>query len=196
MILFFDTETTGFVHHDLPLGHPDQPHLVQLAALLCQDDGTVRGEINLIVEPFGYEIPEAASRVHGITTEIAQQCGVPLIAAAFAFFRLRAKAHTIVAHNIKFDGLVMDIEQERMPVRIYPDWPTRFVCTMESSAPIINIPPTPKMLAKGMTKPKNPTMMEAYNHFFGHNFEGAHDAMADVIACKSVFFKLQELGVV
>lgn len=39
MILFFDTETTGFPHKSKPVDHPDQPHVVQLAAELTEDDG-------------------------------------------------------------------------------------------------------------------------------------------------------------
>jgi hypothetical protein len=38
MILFFDTETSGLWRRDLPEDHQDQPHLVSLAAQLCDDE--------------------------------------------------------------------------------------------------------------------------------------------------------------
>lgn len=42
MILFFDTETTGLPDRYTPLNSDRQPHCVQLAALLMEDDGTER----------------------------------------------------------------------------------------------------------------------------------------------------------
>ena len=46
------------------------------------------------------------------------------------------------------------------------------------------------MLAKGMTGYKRPSLTETYRHFFGRDFDGAHDAMADVRACRDVYFAL------
>lgn len=51
MILFFDTETTGFFQDKLPVDHPDQPYIVQLAAQLCEDLGEPIAEFSLIVDP-------------------------------------------------------------------------------------------------------------------------------------------------
>ena len=41
---------------------------------------------------------------------------------------------------------------------------------------------------RGMTGYKNPSLPRTYRHFFGRDFDGAHDAMADVRACRDVFF--------
>jgi len=46
------------------------------------------------------------------------------------------------------------------------------------------------MLRSGRTNYKNPSLQEAYRHLFGRNFVGAHDAMADVRACRDVYFAL------
>ncbi len=51
MILFFDTETTGLFSDRLPIDHPDQPYIVQLAAQLCHDDGRPVAGFSLIVDP-------------------------------------------------------------------------------------------------------------------------------------------------
>ena len=37
-ILFYDTETTGLPLWSQPSEHPDQPRVVQLAALLCDEE--------------------------------------------------------------------------------------------------------------------------------------------------------------
>ena len=92
MILVFDTETTGFVDFHMPPDHECQPHLVQLAAILIDDAGSERATMSVIVKPDGYEIPEKASAVHGITTDIASRVGIPLAAALHPFINLRKLA--------------------------------------------------------------------------------------------------------
>ena len=52
--------------------------MVQLAWQLHEDDGTFVHAKNLVVYPDGYDIPFSASKIHGITTEKAQQEGLPL----------------------------------------------------------------------------------------------------------------------
>ncbi len=65
-------------------------------------------------------------------------------------------------------------------------------CTQEASAPIVNLPPTERMIAAGRNHPKSPQLGEAYEHFTGEKLEGAHDALVDVLACKLIFDKLTE----
>jgi hypothetical protein len=43
---------------------------------------------------------------------------------------------------------------------------------------------------------KWPKLQEAYKHFFGEEFASAHDAMADLRACRRVFFHLLKEKVV
>jgi DNA polymerase III epsilon subunit-like protein len=40
---------------------------------------------------------------------------------------------------------------------------------------------------------KWPKLQESHLHFFGKEFEGAHDAMADVRACAAVYWALNPL---
>jgi DNA polymerase-3 subunit epsilon len=74
--LFFDFETTGIIHANLPEAHESQPHIVQVAALLIVDGREV-SSIDVIVDP-GNEIPIGAAKIHGITTEKARAEGRPL----------------------------------------------------------------------------------------------------------------------
>ena len=101
--LFFDTETTGLPNYDRPVDPPSQPHIVQLAAILVDDDGIERASLNTIIKPEGWTIPEGAAAVHGISTELAAAVGIEIRAALGVFLRLRRIATTAVAHNIKFD---------------------------------------------------------------------------------------------
>jgi DNA polymerase-3 subunit epsilon len=194
MILFFDTETTGFPDYNMPSAWEGQPHLVQLAALLTEDDGTERASFNIIVEPDGYKIPDGAAKVHGISTEIAMRCGVPLSAAIWPFICLRSQASVIVAHNVKFDIAVMETAIARGPKRDYHPGPKDSYCTMEHAAEIVALPPTEKMKATGLGhKPKAPKLEEAYKHFFGTAPAEQHTALADVRSCMAIYRKLKEI---
>ncbi len=190
MILFFDTETTGFFQDRKPVDHPSQPHIVQIAAQLCEEDGSAVAGFSLIVDP-GVDIPEAASRVHGVTRERAIQFGTSPDFALSMFTHLYTRANTVVAHNVKFDKGVVEAGMARYYGKVVPLKKPMF-CTMEAAAPIVNLPPTERMLAAGINKPKSPKLEECIRHFFGEELEGAHDAMVDVHACRRVYLKLKE----
>jgi DNA polymerase-3 subunit epsilon len=196
MILFFDTETTGFVNERAPVDDPSQPYIVQLAAQLCEDDGKPVAGFSLIVDPgisMGVFIPERASAVHGITNEIAVQFGVSSESALGLFTHLYQRATIVVARNIKFDKGVIEAAISRYYKRVMPLRKPLF-CTMEAATPVVNLPPTDRMIAAGFDKPKPPKLEECINHFFGEDLAGAHDAMVDVQACRRVYFHLKTLA--
>lgn len=194
-VLFFDTETTGFFQDRLPVDHPEQPYIVQLAAQLCQDDGEPIAGFSFIVDPgIGVvSIPARASAVHGITDERAVQFGVSPEFALSAFTHLYQRADLVVAHNIKFDRGVIEAAISRHYKKVMPLRKALF-CTMEAATPIINLPPTERMKAVGFDKPKPPKLEECIRHFFDEDFDDAHDAMADVVACRRVYLHLKALG--
>ncbi len=195
MILFYDTETTGLVDDRAPPEAAHQPHLVQLACLLTENDGQERAALSMIVKPGGWVIPKQASDVHGITAEIAERCGVSEAFATAAWCRLMGLSDTMVAHNLKFDWLVMQAAGLRSEQWFKKDRAPKPFCTMEAATHIVNLPPTPKMIACGMTKPKPPKLEECIKHFFNEDLSGAHDAMVDVRACARLYFQLQTMKV-
>lgn len=194
MILFFDTETTGFVQDRLPVDHPDQPYVVQLAAELTEDDGDPVAGFSFIINPGIGEvtIPTNASDVHGITDERAVALGVSAEFALGAFTHLYQRADLVVAHNIKFDRAVIETAISRHYRKIMPLRKPLF-CTMDAATSIVNLPPTERILAAGFNKPKPPKLEECIRHFFDESLEGAHDALIDVRACSRVFFHLKTL---
>jgi DNA polymerase III epsilon subunit-like protein len=180
--LFFDTETTGKADFRAPCYAPQQPRLVQLAALLTDDAGDELGSVNLIIKPSGFEIPVEATAVHGISTQAASLSGVALHHALGLFVALAEQADALVAHNIQFDELVMASEAHRFDYMI----PHRITfCTMQRMTPICRLPGKYGDF-------KWPNLQEAHRHCFRHEFVDAHDALADVRACKAVFFWLKQ----
>jgi DNA polymerase III epsilon subunit-like protein len=179
MILAFDTETTGKAFFKLPVSHPDQPRIIQLGAILYDLDWNVRAEVNLIAK--GIPIPEEAAKVHGITTEIAQKCGVPPSTLLSAFVELSEHATVVVAHNFQFDRFMLAIEAARQMDVIgkFDHLVDISFCTMLAMTDICKIP--------GPYGNKWPRLQEAHQYALGKPFEGAHDAMADVRACAAIY---------
>lgn len=182
MYLVFDTETTGLPDFRAPSDAPNQPHLVQLAMVLLDDDLTERASVSLIIKPLGWEIPEEVTKIHGISNELAHAVGVPEKMAVELYVWMQYDKPTIaVAHNVNFDLRIMRIAmlrhgydkswQEKRPLESY--------CTMNTASPIVNLPPTAKMKAAGFTKPKAPRLAECIKHFFDEELVGAHDALND-----------------
>ncbi|MBS1060733.1 3'-5' exonuclease [Gluconobacter sp. Dm-44] len=191
-ILFFDTETTGFAKPGLPTGHEDQPHCVQLAAILTDDQGREEACVNVIIRPEGWTVPDATAAIHGITTEKAARYGIREQVAAVLFYDLTSRADLLVAHNIKFDRQIVATMFARAK---RTEWklPEAQFCTMEAATPLVNLPPTPRMRAAGIIKPKAPKLEECIQHFYGETLEGAHDALVDVRACARIYFEMKRM---
>jgi DNA polymerase-3 subunit epsilon len=193
LALFFDTETNGIKTWDNP---NFQLELVQLGAILQDlDTKRVYGEINLINCEAG-DIPVEASNVHGITTEMAAAYGVPKILIDKAFAWLIKRADQLVAHNIDYD---MDVLHDAMPTswEVAKDKPQ--FCTMKQNVMIVKAPLSDKQKAYFTSKGKMPdypykvpNLTETHMHYFNKPFEGAHDAMEDIRACRNIFFAMED----
>jgi DNA polymerase-3 subunit epsilon len=93
----------------------------------------------------------------------------------------------IVAHNMKFDAFILRIA--------YGSWDWRHdmkqTCTMLAAAPILNLPPSPRMVAAGMRGPKTPNLAETALHLLGAAPMKTHDALADARTCLAIYAELQ-----
>ena len=186
MKLFIDTETTGIPKFKNPAEHPEQPHLVQLAAILSDDYGTEVASINLIINNGTLIIPPEATRVHGISTEIAKKYGVSLSAALKILSEMIEISDLVIAHNINFDAFILEIAASRTLLKNSVFKIEKRYCTMRSSMALDGLP------LNHAGKKKFPRLAELYNYAFGENFENAHDAMADCRAMMRIFWWLQE----
>ena len=186
MELFFDTETSGFRQVALAHNDPKQAWVVQLGAILS-DANHIYAEINFIIRPNGRSIHPGAERVHGISTAVASN-GVKEELAAAAFSDLLPHCDKLVCHNYKFDiylvqDLLMrnyyDLEAQQLLEKDY-------YCTMLNSTQLCKLP------SKYKGKFKWPKLTELYQFLFGYEFDGAHDAMADVRATRECYYKMME----
>lgn len=177
MILFFDTETTGFPSGKREPNDPKQARLVQLAAQLVTPENRTVMEFSLIINPL-VPIPEEASNIHGITNDIAEEYGVSEPTAVDFFLHLSEFASLHVAHNEAFDRKVMENALARRNERALEPIQKPTHCTMQQARNM------------GMPKAGLAFLMQ---HLFDEDHAQAHDAMADTIACRRVYFKLNPL---
>lgn len=197
LVVVFDTETENLPKFRLPSSDPSQPHLVQLAAELCDQTGAVLESMNVIIKPDGWTIPPDVAAIHGISTERALAEGIPEVDAVTMFQVLAGRAALRVAHNISFDDRIMRIAMiraglERAVIERIEAGPS--ACTLKLADAIMKLPPTERMVAAGFTKSKPPNLGEAMSFFFQEPHDKAHDAMADVIACRRIYFHIQALS--
>ncbi|KAE8757354.1 3'-5' exonuclease [Paraburkholderia madseniana] len=195
-ILFYDTETNGLPLWNQLSEHPNQPHITQLAAeLFDADSGRVLAFVDLLIHPEDWTIPPELEALTGITNELVQRFGHPMDDALRTFMQMWCEADLRVAHNESFDQRMVRIEALRTLGEkhgFHEDWKNGATfCTQANSIKILNLPPTPKMVAAGRTHAKSPNLGEAYEFFTGTKLEGAHNAAVDLAACKAVYFGIQ-----
>ena len=197
VILLFDTETSGLPLFKEPSDHPGQPRIIQLTALLCDWKGAKLSSLDTLIYHEGLVLSEEVRNLTGHYDDKLKAGGVPISVAMIAFLALWAKATVAVAHNITFDNRMVRIELKRAgrvaEADAFKD-ATKSFCTMNATRPILRLPPTEAMkrTARFAEAYKSPNLKEAYRWATGKDFQGAHNAMYDVLAVKTVFFALDE----
>ncbi len=106
MYLIFDTETTGLPKRwNAPITDTDNwPRCIQIAWQLHDDMGKLVAHEDYLVQPEGFNIPNDAEQIHGISTALAEQDGVPLADVLEKFNVAMAKTKFIVGQNVGFEN--------------------------------------------------------------------------------------------
>lgn len=183
-ILVYDFETTGLPLYGEPSEDPRQPHIVQLGAQLVNlSTRKVVASLDVIVRPDGWTIPDEVAQIHGITTEMAMDLGVPEKLAVRMLLELwkPSAPRMRIAYNESFDARIMRIGLKRhLDDAIADHWKEGLSsCAMRMANPIIK-------------KGRYSKLVDAYEFFTGRPLRDAHNAMADVDGCKTVYFAIQD----
>ena len=186
MYLIFDTETTGLPKRwDAPVTDTDNwPRCIQIAWQLHDNMGNVIEHQDYLVKPDGFNMPYDAEKIHGISTELAEQQGISLREVAVAFKEALSKTKFIVGQNVGFDVNIMGAEFHRLGLEnSLPSFPVLDTCT-ETTAQLCQ-------LAGGRGgRFKLPTLTELHEFLFKQPFAEAHNATADVEATTRCFLEL------
>lgn len=213
MILFLDTETTDKIDYRLPVDHPSQPHIVQLAAYLANDDETCDhvASVNAVIKPRGWTISPGAQAVHRLALDYCYAFGEEIEDVLTRVVDLCKQANcavsvndpigdatsqivstttisSLVCHNFDFDYrmLLRDIATSKLSSprdTIAALSALRPFCTMRSMTNICKLP------GRSRGQYKWPKLSEAYEFMFNTlpSPEAAHTAMGDVLTCRSIF---------
>lgn len=158
-----------------------------MAFAVYTDYGVKAFDYQTIIKPDSWVIGKDTSDVHGITTEMAQEKGVPAAEAIGKFINAYEQCDTLVAHNIAFDYPVLGCELIRYDIKAKTKI-EKHICTMLSTVDFCKLP--------GRYGYKWPKLMELHQILFDSEFDGAHDAMVDVDACARCFFELKTRGII
>ena len=186
MYLIFDTETTGLPKKwKAPISDTDNwPRCVQLAWQLHDKYGNLLEQEDFLIQPDGYDIPYDAESIHGISTALAQQEGIPLAEALERFNEALAKTTFIVGQNLGFDVNIMGCEFYRLQVENPLEILAKLDTCTEKTASLCKLP------GGRYGKFKLPTLTELHEHLFQQPFAEAHNATADVAATTRCFLEL------
>ena len=166
MYLIFDTETTGLpLNWNAPLSNFDNwPRCVQIAWQIHDIEGKLVSVKNYIIKPDGYDIPYNATKIHGISNEIANEKGIPLKEVLNYFLDDVKKSKFLIGHNVLFDKNIVGSELLRIGLEnIISDFPS--IDTKDVSTNYCALPG-----GKG-GKYKWPNLSELHVKLFGENFQ-------------------------
>ncbi len=201
-ILVADVETTGLpIDWGKPSSDVDNwPRIIQIAWELFDETGATLKKAIYLIKPDGWVIPdkdyfiakghsepEAIKQAkfwtdNGYETGISNLIGEPMEKVLKEFVEAYNEADLLLCHNVAFDKSVLSAELIRYKIRVKGNIPN--FCTKLEGEEICKIP------GKIAGKYKWPTLTELYNHLFGKDFDGAHDAGADIKACKECYLEI------
>jgi DNA polymerase-3 subunit epsilon len=156
-LIFFDLETTGT--------NISTDKIVQIAIVKTNVDGTTEEKTRL-VNP-GIPIPKEATDVHGITDEMVKD--QPTFGQIAKALKSTFEGCDIAGYNSdNFDVPLIIQEFQRVQIQ-FPDWDLDFIDVLKIER-IIN----------------SHKLGETFKRYTGEVLEGAHDALADTRATKTV----------
>lgn len=193
--LFIDTETTGLPLNDnLPYTDlKNWPYLVQVALIIEDDNYGILAKRNIILKPDGYTIPESATKIHGISNEIAVKNGEDRDKVISFLDLALYKSDIIIGHNVSFDLDVIKSEIIRIKGienALFKKKKHIVIDTMKMGRNICKIPNLSFHTRLSLPN-KYPKLDELYYKLFNKHFNNQHDAMADVQAAYDCYYELK-----
>ena len=182
--IILDTETSGLTPKDT---------ILQLAYQRFDHLGRELDTFKAYICPqFPYEIHEKAFEAHGLTKEFLEENGYvnsQIVSMLARLMRFANDGWLFVGHNFSFDWRM--ITQDAVRYEVPRSIEIEYYCTQNAKEV--------KAFVGAVDvngKPKAPNLAELHAKLFGTDFDGAHDALADVRATAKCFFELKRRGII
>lgn len=153
-----DTETSGLFDFSKPADVDGQPRLAHLAMILLNEDFAETETIEIFIKPDGWKMLPEVAAINGLTMEILNEKGSPVIEALALYAKAVDEGRVIVAFNAQYDTKIMRGELRRAALDDRFER-TPNICVMRGSTDICQVP---KANGKGFKFPK---LAEACKHF-------------------------------
>lgn len=190
-VLVFDTETTG-----LPSKYNAKveelgvwPNIVQFSWIVYDTDDMDLLEIKdyIIKLPSGMKVPPESTKIHGITNEMMLKKGKNIEQVLYEFSEHLSKCGILVAHNLKFDKSMVQVESIRNNVEdVFKD-KVEF-CTMIYGNDICKLT---RINYQQKRVSKFPKLIELYEKLFNEVPNNLHNSLNDVLVCFRCYYKLR-----
>ena len=203
-VIVFDTETTGLPKTKVltPGLLKLWPYVVQLSYLIYDIDEKELIKIRdfIIKIPYDIEIPQEASKIHGITNDISYSQGINIENIIEEFMDDLNQCDYIIGHNIEFDINMIKAELMRLNLIIsknmnlyynYVEFLTtckKYYCTMQESIDLCAIKQINK---QGKEYIKYPKLIELHKKLFDTSPNGLHNSLNDILICLRCFYKMK-----
>jgi DNA polymerase III epsilon subunit-like protein len=176
--IFFDTETTGLLENSL-LPIDRQPHCIELYMLKCDEAGQQTESWHSMFK-VNFRLPEEIIRITGIKD--SDLINKPKFSDKIDSINYFIKdADYVVAHNLKYDLNIMDIEYARASRDLFSNNSFKRICTVEQTEYLNGY---------------RLNLTSLHQLLFGQPFSGAHRAEEDVKAMAKCFFELKRRDLV
>jgi DNA polymerase III epsilon subunit-like protein len=193
--LVLDTETTGLPDWQRPADAEGQPRLASWCMIFCTDDLDVEFTFSALVKPDGWEMPEQAQRINGLSTERLNAEGHSILWPLSLLALAVQQGRILAAHNIEFDAKIMRGELRRAigaHVEDFGFWATARsvrggICTMRSLVNECKLPHPSKP-----DRYKFPRLTEACQIILKEELADAHNCVTDAKACLKLLRAMRE----
>lgn len=205
LCLVFDTETSGLFPRNPKSDISTYPYITQLSFILydTKNNTVVKQYNSYIQQTVEHDYDNEAFKITKITKEMCAG-GVPITAALSELYQNYIIAGTVIAHNLKFDKKMIQLEILRnyhllkasnddcVHVMFNDTFNEMFgintYCTMMAGKDILNVWIKDK---RGQSWKKSPKLAELYVKLFEEEPENLHDSLIDTKVCLMCYVKMK-----
>jgi DNA polymerase III subunit alpha len=178
----------GGYHDFKKTKHYDRCRIVQLVWTVTDSDGNVISSKNYIIKPDNFNIHREASKLHGITKDIAYAKGIDMNKVFKEFLKDIQTCELLIAHNIEFDYnvLMSELFRNKQKDLMFIVKFIKKMCTGSATKSLLKLP-----TKSAYDDYKMPKLTELYKWCFKENI-GKYDVQGNIDALVKIYSHLKQ----